>query len=157
MSFKRGTNWSRSGPIIVRESWAKAWSYVSLQARELFPSAQFLPLLDMPATPAGKILLQVYARSAGVHLHIREEPTVSVTTVHHGVSAKENRGVVLRQLGLNPDFAPPITNQGLRCLPDGVARGLVGDLQGDAPVLPNAVPVGVQHAGIVQQRSGALD
>ena len=94
-----------------------------------------LPLLDMPATPAGKILLRVYARSVGVHLYIREEPTVSVTTVHHGVSAKENRGVVLRQLGLNPDFAPPITNQGLRCLPDGVDRGLVGDLQGDAPVL----------------------
>ena len=40
MSFKRGTNWSRSGLIIVRGSWAKAWSYVSLQARELFPSAQ---------------------------------------------------------------------------------------------------------------------
>ncbi len=101
--------------------------------------------------------MRVYASAGGVHLDVREKPPERRFLVNHGVSAEEDAGVVLRQLGLDAYLTPPIANEGLGVLPDGVGRSLEDDSERNAVVLANAVAVGLEDAVVVQQAIGAFD
>ena len=106
--------------------------------------------LDVRASLAGQILLRIDAGSGGVHLHIREEPSIRSLLVRDRVAAEEETCVVLDEFGFDANLLPPIADERLRVLSDGVGGGLVGNSQWNAIVLTDAVTVSIQHAVVVE-------
>ena len=64
---------------------------------------------------------------------------------------------MLYEFALDSNLAPPIADERLRILSDGVGGGLVGDFQWNAVVLTNTVAVSIQHAVVVENLIGAFD
>ena len=73
------------------------------------------------------------------------------------IIAEKEGGVVVYQFRLYAYLTPPIANEGLGSLPDGISRGLVDDPQRNAIVLADAVAVGIADAVAVQQAVCACD
>ena len=84
------------------------------------------------------MLQRIGARSGRVHLDVREESAICRVLLDDGIAAEEDAGVVLQQLDLNADLPPPIPNERLGLLTDGIDRCLERDPQRNAPTRSRA-------------------
>ncbi len=73
------------------------------------------------------------------------------------VTTKEDRRVDRAEFDFHADLLPPILDQRLKVLTDGVDRGLVDNGQRNAIFFADTITIGVNDTGIIQHLVGSID